>query len=505
MLTNPNSSSISYFLLAIFFATRLLFILYPFWGLEYEDSYIFTDSARYMSYDYDFHTMPYRCNSCLDGSYTDCYSYGTLGGHYLTFPILVHVLNVIKGYSTDNAFLVNFSVSLSIIFFVYFWNRTNITKSSISINIVLLLLSVTPFVPIFNTSGLAETLSSAFVLFSVLSLSRANDKNFNIASTEFYLSIIFIVMAIVTKRENLVLLAFLVFIPILRRLHGKSMLPKGYIILSFICSVAVSGFVIYTDLFGIEFDETGDIGASTFSLAYFIDNSYQLLQAALNFEYWGITGYLFLITLFVSIYKKNFKQLETFCLIVIAMYVGIYASHYRSYYQVIHQISHPFETLRYSTNYIPLVVVFIASVYHNRLRISTSNVLIKYGVLILIFGVLMHNTIQTRLLFSEDEFRSRIEPVYETLASMEPNDIVISTTPVIFRCFAHQTQRIVDLFQLSQRRLDEMRRLNQTSHIYLLTSTDMALDIDRYGLDIELADFKPISTINNKFIISKLP
>lgn len=165
-----SNKNISFFLVIIFVATRVLFLQYPFWGLEYEDSFIYTDTARYLGYEYDYTSMPFKCQSCLDGSYSNCYQYGSFGGHFLTIPIFLNCINSILGFHPSNIFFLNFVFSILVISFVIFsWYRFKM-GNTFSLNTFLLILIVTPFLSLFNTSGLAETISSFFVIGFILSV-----------------------------------------------------------------------------------------------------------------------------------------------------------------------------------------------------------------------------------------------------------------------------------------------------------------------------------------------
>ena len=93
MLT--SNKNITILLVILFIVTRLLFIKYPFWGLEYEDSFIYTDTGRYLGFAYDYYSMPFKCQSCLDGSYIDCYQYCSFGGHFLSIPFMIAGINLI--------------------------------------------------------------------------------------------------------------------------------------------------------------------------------------------------------------------------------------------------------------------------------------------------------------------------------------------------------------------------------------------------------------------------
>ena len=85
--------------------------------------------------------MPYKTQSCLDGSYVKCNTHGSFGGHFLTLPFIISFLNQIIGYNHNNVFYINFVVSLLLLVSLIVWNEKNRhdNKSIINTNILLTL------------------------------------------------------------------------------------------------------------------------------------------------------------------------------------------------------------------------------------------------------------------------------------------------------------------------------------------------------------------------------
>ena len=484
----------------------MLFIQFPFWGLEYEDSFIYTDTGRYLNYSYDYESMPFKCLSCLDGSYVQCYEYGSFGGHFLTIPLLLSIINSIIGYHFVNIFFLNLTVSLFILCLVYYcWNRFKF-KDVFSLNIFLGLLCITPFVSIFHTSGLAETISSFFVIGFLFSICYSSENNFKVTSYVYWLTIVFMVLAVVTKRENFVLLVFMYLIPIIRILYKQKPISKSFLFLVGLSTLLLLSFSIFIGLFGIENNESGDIGSKTFSIQFLVLNLKQLMFAITNIQYWGITGFAFLIAIIIVLYTRRINKLGLMSLVLSILYILIYSTHYRSYYQVVYNLSHPFETLRYSTNYLPLIILFISTVKFNFkenfiLRIFNS----KLGQLcsVAVFIGLILNVVFTRIDLSQDEYNSRIQPVQEMLEISNNDDIIVSNIPIVFRCFADEKQRVVDIFSLENDRLSELISTNPNSNIYILKPKDMKIDSDRYDLALDYTDFNKIEFASLGFELFK--
>ena len=504
MLT--SSKNITALLILLFIAVRLLFVQYPFWGLEYEDSFIYTDTGRYLGFDYDYKSMPFKCQSCLDGSYVNCYQYGSFGGHFLSIPFILASINSIFGYHHFNIFILNFVFSLFIVgFVIFFWDRFKL-KDTFSLNLFLLLLVVTPFISIFNTSGLAETVSSFFVLGFVFLIYKTNESDFNYKSSVFWLVIIFLFLAVATKRENFILLILLYSIPFIRYFFKQKPLTKSYIFLVLISSLTLFIFSIYIGLFDIENNEGGDIGSKTFSLDFLIINLKQFLIAITNISYWGLTGFAFVFSIAFAIYYNKINKLGLMCLLLSVSYIILYSSHYRSYYQVVYNLSHPFETLRYSVNYLPLIALFISTLKLKFDISSLQNVIYKRILkvsFILTTFVLILNVVKTRIEFSQDEKISRIQPVKDILSISSVNDIIITDIPIVFHCYADEKQKIVDVFSLSEKRFQELINLTNNTIIYFLKPRDMAINTDRYGIKFNTNNFKKVVFDSRNFDLLK--
>src|SRR5438552_3040605 len=169
-----------YILLLANIVIRLLFISFPFWGLEYEDSFVYNDTARYLNHNYNFHSAFFKTQSCIDGSFEKCNEYASYGGHFISFPFVLSKLNLLIGYHSFNIFILNFIFSILLMLVVFIWHKRSKYKNQFSLSSFLLLMLLTLFVTIFQTSGLAETLSSLMVMLSIIFILKADEKDFKI-------------------------------------------------------------------------------------------------------------------------------------------------------------------------------------------------------------------------------------------------------------------------------------------------------------------------------------
>jgi hypothetical protein len=489
-----SNKNISILIVILFIVTRLLFIQYPFWGLEYEDSFIYSDTARYLGFAYDYNSMPFKCQSCIDGSYVNCYQYGSFGGHFLSIPFMIAGINWIFGFHYSNIFILNFSFSLLIVGLVIFSRYKFNLQKIFALNIFLLLMTITPFITIFNTSGLAETISSFFIVAFLFSIYKTNESNFNIKSYEYWLTILFLFSAVLIKRENFILIIFLYSIPIFRHFFNQSVLSKSYLTLTILSTLILFLFSLYIGLLEIENNEGSDIGSITFSFNFLVVNLKQLLIAITNFKYWGLTGFFFIFSIAYVFYKNKINKFGLMCLILSVYYIILYSSHYRSYYQVVYNFSDPFETLRYSSNYLPLIILFISTIKIDFSLLQSLKIkFILNIILFIIIFTLIINVVNTRIEFYKDESISRIQPIKDLLAISNSNDIIITDIPIIFHCYSDKNQKIIDLFNLKEDRYQNILNTKENSEIYFLKPKDKNLDSDMYEMIYYNSTFKKIA------------
>jgi hypothetical protein len=477
-MNDTSTRKYEYILLVANIAVRLLFIVFPFWGLEYEDSYVFNDSARFMNSTNNFYNNSFITNCCINGSYNKCDEYGSFGGHFITFPFILSKLNNLIGYHSWNIFALNFTFSITLLVIVFVWAKRSNTNY-FSLPLFLLLMLITPFVSLFNTSGLSETFSSLVVTCSIVSFFTTSENDFKINHYTFYLTILSFALALLIKRENLVLLAIFPIISLYRFQHNKKIFPRGYwLLLSFVIIAFV--FLYYTiGIFSIENNEEKDIGASTFSLTYFIVNFKQ---------FWGITGIFLIISVCLAVIKKTHSYFNLICLLMAVAYLITYSSHYRSFYQVNYDFNDPFETLRYSVNYFPLLCLFLAA--------QRFEFIFKYKkVVVLSVLLLLGNVIYSRVQLSNEEWYNRIEPIKKTLSVVKENDIIITDLPIVFHCFISRNQYVMNYYNSSMERLKQTIFDNKNRSIYILRPRNFQIDSMRFKSDIDITKL-PFSEVN---------
>lgn len=469
---------------------RLEFFQFPFWGLEYEDSFIFNDASRQLAYDYPHDATPWKTLSCSNGSLNECYEHSGYGGHFLTYPIAIAFVTSFVGYTTFNAGLTSFIFSIIIILCLFrFMRKRNLNDE---LNFLLILFLATPLLPVFNTSGLAETTSGLFVLLFFLNYIKLIEANFNLKVRFFWLTIVFFIIAIITKRENLAIFIFTMVFPFVNLIFRKQ--KSNW--LKYISHLFLLGFFgfIFSELIGlnsIESNEGEAIQTATFSIDFFIINLGQLFKAMFIYSYWGITGALFILSIVVFAIRRKMNLIPLGSITITIIFIIVYSSHYRSYYQVHYNLIDPFETLRYSVNYLPVLILFIASSgilsFFSIKWIQERN-WFKPVIFVLLIGILTPATLHLRRFFSEDEYIARIEPVIKTIEISNENDLIITDIPIVFNCYVAENQKIIDLYSLNKEKLlYEIE--NVVGDIYIVKEIDSDINFLRYKMDFSESDF----------------
>ena len=278
----------------IFLGLKLLFVIWPFWGLEYEDSFIFNEASRLIYEGKFLLTENLAFATIVDGSYEKVNSMGIYGGHFIIFPYLISIVHFLFGYNLSNIFILNFIFSSAIPILLWF-NRRKLDLSYFQIIAYITIYVSTPYINTFNTSGLSETLSSLMVFYAVtlllIILNHFNKSSQGLISYRYliYVLIVF-VLAIYTKRENIVLIFPIAAICILIFRKIKSWYILIYF--SFFVIVAAVYYKIHNP-WQIEILESDAILGSTFSFEHLRINIISLLIGFFSWSIWGWTGVLF--------------------------------------------------------------------------------------------------------------------------------------------------------------------------------------------------------------------
>ena len=142
----------------LFFIILHLVLIIPFhnnyfYGLEYEDAYIYNAFARYLLYVTHYVEVdPYLTYCCEMCPLSNCELDVTYSGHLIGFPTFVYLINRIFGFNVNNIVYVNIVFSSITVLFVYIITQILI-KESIYAKLVALIFSIAPIINVFHSSS----------------------------------------------------------------------------------------------------------------------------------------------------------------------------------------------------------------------------------------------------------------------------------------------------------------------------------------------------------------
>jgi hypothetical protein len=432
-----------------------------FMGLEYEDAYIFTANSHYLLFNQDFSVEPLQTHACVMGSISDCKTEATYGGHFVTLPTIAYFMHRLLGYHPYAVCWINGVASLISVFVLYLL-CLRLTGDWVCSLVAALVYAICPAMCLFHTSALAETTSSLFLLIYVSCfLSLFIHKEGSRGMAQWLLWTVLgasLGLALLTKRENLVLLALPLFaLPAMSLKWSPE--SKGILVWTGITVVLtvllVSGFKILQ----IETGESGDIDAPTFSLQYSLVLIPLFCKALLTFKWFSISTVLFLCGV-AAIFRRSTRHSGwTVVVGVFFCYFLVYTGHYRSYYFVHSGSVTPFESLRYITNAFPLFAA-VTGLGATEVRVWGRRIGGRWrGYDRLVFGGiatvwLLSSVGMTRSLrkeWQEVEWENRIAPVLNTLQNVNATqDYIVTDLSLVFQVFGASTVRIVDAYSVGK-------------------------------------------------------
>ena len=477
-------------LLILFFGLlfRILGLYFPFWGLEYEDSYIYSAVSRQMNMNYSFNHDILFTKYIIFGDIKSGTLTQTISGHFAFFPAFLSLVNVLFGYNTFNVIVLNLVLSIINIFFTSKTFNLLVNNKTSQLFFGLLYSSI-PFLSVYNTSGLSETASSVFVIIAIYYYIKNSieDKN----RIHILLYILFILLAFIIKRDNLVLF-ILPTIHLIKYFYlFESNLKKKAVFLGItVLSVFIVLFIFKVDK--TLLDEKNDINYSPFRFEYFYTLFPVFFGSLFNMKFFG----QFVLFLIASIFVIKKIKFNTIVLITIALiYMLMYSFHYRSYYMVNGSYTpNIIDTFRYYTNFFSIFFIGFSVTIFTFLDLAINkNKKIITEAIVFCLIINFYSNYQIRDDFSSIEYNERIKPVIESLKKISKNDIIVTDRPVLFQMFGEEDLFVVDVTAISMTELKILNELKKNKNIYYMKDEEVD---NRYSI-------KKYFEKNNKFSFIK--
>ena len=432
----------------------------PFFGLEYEDSYIFNVVAR--QFANNVFTDSYFTESIVLGSLSDPILYGTYSGHYVFFSVFCSWIIRIVGYSPSLISYINAGITfLILLILIDFSNQLKLNSKSWWVIPSIFLIS--PIINVFGSTQLSETFSSFLLTTVIYFLIIYRKKHNYIIGISVVLSFM---LSILTKREN----NFLFLLIICYALYDTLILKRHRFHKAYFLYLVVLTVLILVNLFVEELShsvkvESQEIGTAAFSIKYFSRIFPVFLGSLFTFQYFVLTGIL-LIASVIFMFIRKLPPIIYFCTIVLIGFLVLYSIHYRSYYFIHNESINEFDTFRYLNNIYPLIAIiagYVLTVVITNSRIGKWSIIF---VLIATVSISFLYTSSLRSNFSAEEYNIRFKDpirIIDYFDNKGEDAVIISSDVLIFQIFGSKELFVCDVLDVSK----ALTKIQRDYEIYL--------------------------------------
>lgn len=458
-----------------------------FCGLEYEDSYVFSFCAK--QFNQGIYSSRFLIDAISVGSLENPFETCTYGGHFITYSVYLSVFTKLFGWS----FLV-ISIANSVLTFYILLILSSFKKES-TWNWLIgpIIYCIAPIINVFSNTFLAETFSSLVCLTFILSYWYFREPKCTTQQALVYISFF---LAIITKRENIVLLtipgihALDLFIRSVReriviqeRCVYKAFKLSLSDILPFICLMVIY-LVFIHNIFSTETTEAIDIKSSTFSISFFIKLFPCFAKALFTFSYFSISFWLFIILSITQLSRKFYSEKIVSIIVLFILYLGLYTFHYRGYFFVMYDELSSFESFRYINNFYYLIPLCFC--HTNPYKRSLLPILIVF------LGVSLWQTKTEREYYSQIENEERFErarAVEKYINSINDKAVLITENILIYQNIVNRDFNLCNIGSLNA--LPDFVSSRDIKRIFIdVSNTDYLKD--RYNIDIISDEYKRI-------------
>jgi len=456
-----------------------------FFGLEYEDAYIYQATARHIYEGVNISSFTTESN--VLGSLKE--SLGTSSSpHPIGFSYIIYLFCSFFGYSFFMANIV--SLVFSVLNVVNVILLASFCMSKRSAVLCGFIYTTIPILNVFSSTAFSDPFSNfyltALCLICVLIYKSKENSIFNYF-------VLFLVMGsvVLIKRENLILIllsnVLLIFNCLLAtfKTKGKEDFRK---VIGF-GTVSLTIFLFYTfklEAFQTIDVEDADISQSSFYLPYFP----KLFLAFID-GYCTFAPFLFYTTLFVVGVLQCFRNKVFFYVTAVFFsFIFTYSVHYRSYYFVEGFTVHYQEMIRYMINFISFYCIIVAKGwevslnYFRKITKMKNNHYLSTCLLVTIFGISFQYTANIRRDYLEDESFSRFATIRKTLSLISEKDHVVITEQVLlYQIFGSNELNLADALLIKgveEYKLVVNLAVRKKKGIIYIELKEGIIDIDRF-------------------------
>jgi hypothetical protein len=441
-----------------------------FYGLEYEDSYVYTVAGRYLSTSAQScgpASSCYLTTVCAVGNSHSCRIPETFSGHYIGYPFIIAVASRLIGYSPAIGIYLSFVAALSEVVLVFLACEM-IEPGGIAGLVGSLIFTLTPVFAVNGVGAYSEPVSSSLVVLSFLLCFRLlNSNNRGSLSTLLlnWMALTFsALLAAAVKRENVLLIPVMVFAGLLLDTQnndaqdGRKWLR--YLMASGSCCLCFAFTIVQLQLFRTVRSETTEYAAFPFNLAVF-RTMFPLFLKSYASVGWYLGGAVFVI-LGVVVSTQSRKH-GIYAIALFAAYLLLYTSHVRSYYELQGGSASEFDTIRYSMNVAGLWSI-IAGLGFGYLRILLTkgrvNALFRRHPRVIVWVGIVAYVLSSWALTSRlredmiaDEFAERLQPAVSALEVVgklgTDRTYVITLEPLVLQMLSREPVNVIDFGYLN--------------------------------------------------------
>jgi hypothetical protein len=471
-----------------------------FQGLEYEDSYVYTVSGRYLgagSLPGDHLNSRYLTTVCAVGNWNSCKVSDTFSGHFVGYPFMIALISRLLGFSPMIASYLSLSASLITVVLIFLVGELIDPGGSIGLA-GSLVFCLTPVFAVQGVGTYAEPVSNALVVMCLLlgiCFMSSNDGQSSPGSIINWVALTLTALfAVVVKRENVLLIPIMVVASIAVEASKRDIVTriKWSRYLMAVASIFLCVGFTFRELRLVRIieSETAEFRTFPFNPAIFKAVFPLFAKSYLSLSWYLGIGILVLLGSIGSMYYKR-RGVFPFSLFV--AYLILYSSHVRSYYQLQTGYVSEFDTIRYSMNVAGILSIIAGiGISFVMMLVAQSRVqplIRKYLVPILCFLIgsyAVSSWMLTRRLKEDminNEVVVRIQPAQAALQLVSQlgvaNVFVITLEPLVVQMLARAPVKVIDFRYLNEDLVDELSRESPNLELLYVEQVAYASAVNR--------------------------
>jgi hypothetical protein len=464
-----------------------------FHGLEYEDSYVYSVVGRTIALGiHGPGKGSFLTAVCSVGSLVTCGTYEVYSGHYIGFPYVVSLLDRCMGFSVYNGSIA--SVLASIVTAVALWCMACFVAGRETAIATVMVFAVTPAFATYGVAAFAEPTSNALatvtlaITFRMLTGYEEGDRDRRTLFMNSAALSLVLLMAIVVKRENVVIPLVLTVVASFARVLAPRDVRKRYsapMIAFTVVSILVGYFAAaHLELGQTVVSETAEYGQYPFALGTVRLLMPVFASSVTQWSWYLFSAYLVMAGIIACVARH--RVADAALLLCGAAYLLLYTSHVRSHYMLMFGAVSDRDALRYAVNIMSLWsllagtgLVRIARMFQAT-KISSLVLRAALAVaVIVVCGISYRQTMTLRRDALEDEFWGRINPA-QTVVKMigSQTAYVISPESLLLQLYGPPTMGVVDFRTLGNRSLEAIIEATQTASMWYLALPTYDTDAD---------------------------